>query len=608
MIAALPAHLPRGRSFIRAALAAGAAAVLLVIGAGSASAHTTFLGVDPADGVLLTAAPAAITLTFNEPVQVRDGGIRLLDAAGTEQPVTAQTINSTVVITPTGLGTGTFIVAWRVISADSHPISGGSTFSIETRSTQVVAAPSVDPDPVQWVAAGAQAFTYLGVLGAAGLTAFELLVLRGRPAPGHALRRRTAGALAAAGVLGAVLVVPLTALRQSGASLTGMVDPDSWIDDPTDGPWLSALLIAAGSAGCWWNAWRGAHPPGAARSAAGMAGAGVTLGALALVGHTRAFGPPVLVLTADLLHVTVAAFWFGGLIALTITLTAARRASTQLAAGTGHLVTVTSGSGSPGPPVASPDAVETRPDPSPHPGSPIESGSIAVVLQRFSTIAAALVAILGVTGVILGWRVLGSFEALFGTPYGIALLIKLAVVIPVLGIAGWNRYRLLPAVLGAPDDPAGWLRIGTAIKLEAALLMAILAVTGVLVNSNPVLSTPNPTTGSTTPGGPPIEQHHPLGGGSAAIVLTPGAVGVNSLEFQITDAQGAAVEPFADPSVRVSMPAADIGPLIRPATRTGPGRYQAAVDLPLAGDWVIEIGARTSQFESPAVEFPVQIR
>lgn len=62
---------------------------------------------------------------------------------------------------------------WRVISADSHPISGGSTFSVGTSSTQVVAAPSVDPDQgVQWVAAGAQALTYLGVLGAAGLTAF----------------------------------------------------------------------------------------------------------------------------------------------------------------------------------------------------------------------------------------------------------------------------------------------------------------------------------------------------------------------------------------------------------------------------------------------------
>jgi copper transport protein len=184
--------------------------------------------------------------------------------------VTVQAIDSRVVLTPSDLGTGTYIVSWRVISADSHPISGGSTFSVGAPSTQVVAPPSVDPDHgVQWVAAVAQALTYLGVLGAAGLTAFDLIVLAGRPAPGHARRRRSAGLLMVAGVLGAVLVVPLTALRQSGAAWTALADPGNWSGSPADGPWLSALLIAAGAAVSWWGAWR-SGPRGAARGAAAM--------------------------------------------------------------------------------------------------------------------------------------------------------------------------------------------------------------------------------------------------------------------------------------------------------------------------------------------------
>ena len=580
--------------------------MLLVIGAGSASAHTTLLSIDPADGVVLTVAPAAITLTFNEPVQVRDGGVRVLDAAGTEQPVMVQAVDTRVVITPSALGSGTFIVSWRVISADSHPVSGGSTFSVGTASTQLVSPPSVDHDQsTQWAAAGVQALSYLGVLGAAGLTAFDLVVLAGGPAPGHARRRRTAGLLAVVGVLGAVLVVPVTSVRQSGASLAGVLDPASWSDPPFDGPWLSALLIVAGSAVSWWGAWRSRPPRGRARCAAGMAGVGVSLGALSLVGHTRVFGPPALVLTADLLHVTVAAFWFGGLIALTITLAAARVAGVDSPLTVGELAGVTSGGGSGTPP--------QQPSPSPTAASG-ETGvhtapaSVAAVLQRFSIVAAGLVALLAVTGVILGWRVLGSFEALFSTAYGAALLIKLAIVVPVLGIAGWNRYRLLPTVVGAPDSATGWSRIGSAIKLEAVLLVAILAVTGVLVNSNPALSTPASTAGTATISAPPIQQRLPLGGGSATIVLTPGALGINALEFRITDANGALVEPLADPSVRLWMPAAEIGPLDRPATRTGPGSYQAAVDLPLAGQWVIQIGARTSQFENPTVDFPVQIR
>ena len=319
-----------------------------------------------------------------------------------------------------------------------------------------------------------------------------------------------------------------------------------------------------------------------------------------MVGHTRAFGPPALVVTADLLHATVAAFWFGGLVALAITIAAARRAST--AAPTTQLATVGGGGSVSEPTNFVPGSTEGAV------GSSAEPYLIAAALQRFSAMAAVLVAVLGVTGVILAWRVLGSLDALFGTAYGASLMVKLGVAAVALAIGAWNRYRLLPAVVGAPDASSGWARIRLAIRTEAAVLVIVLAVTGVLVNSDPVPDTREAGPGS-APAATTIEQSTPLGTGIVAITLAPGSVGVNSLAIRITDAaSGQPFEPLADPSIRVSLPAASIGPLPRPATRTGPGTYQATVDLPLRGHWFIEIGARTAQFDDARVNFAVDIR
>jgi copper transport protein len=146
-----------------------------------AGRSTTLIGTDPADGALLPTAPTAITLTFNEPVRVDDGGVRLLDAAGAEVPSSSQAVDNRVVITPGSIGRGTVIVSWRVVSADSHPITGGFTFAVGERSTTAVAVPTTSTDPAVGLATKVmQASAYLGVLAAAGLIAFDVLVLRGR--------------------------------------------------------------------------------------------------------------------------------------------------------------------------------------------------------------------------------------------------------------------------------------------------------------------------------------------------------------------------------------------------------------------------------------------
>lgn len=592
-----------GRAPLRAVLVAAAALAFLLAGSAPAWAHAELIGSDPADGVLLPVAPATITLTFNEPVAVVDGGIRVLDAAGTPLPSTSQAIDNRVVITPQGLGTGTVIVSWRVISADSHPITGGLTFAVGQRSAATVAVPDPEPDLAVSVASAIlQAIAYLGVLVAGGLIAFDVLVLRGQGEVRGALRRLSAGC-AVGGVLAAFLLLPLTELRQRLDTLAGLADPAVWTSQLGRDAGLTLVLIGAGLLLAWEAAWA-VNERTAASAAAALAGCGLAVGAFAVVGHTRGYGPVWLVLTADLVHLTVAAGWLGGLIGLGLLVRATGRTVT------GRTVTGRAVTGRPGP-ARGPAATGTLTATRTLPRSRVEFAAVAV--SRFSTMAAVLVAGLAVTGTLLAWRILGSWAALVRTGYGQALLVKLGLVVLVVAAAGYNRFRVRPAIAAAPTAQAGWVRLRRSMTVEAGLLVAVLAVTGWLVSASPTLPTdPSPGSpaggaGSAATTGSPVEQAVPLGSGEIRTRLTPATVGVNSLEFTVVDANGQPVQPVSDPQVSVTMPAAGVGPLTRPVSVTGPGAYQAVLDLPLSGQWTIAISVRTSEFEQPTARIEVSI-
>ena len=72
-------------------------------------------------------------LRFDEAVSTLPGSVRVfdskverVDSGAVEKP----TSDSVSVGLPDDLGGGTYVVAWRVISADSHPVRGAFAFSI----------------------------------------------------------------------------------------------------------------------------------------------------------------------------------------------------------------------------------------------------------------------------------------------------------------------------------------------------------------------------------------------------------------------------------------------------------------------------------------------
>jgi len=115
----------------------------LLLGAGPASAHAALTGSDPSQGVVVDKAPTEVALTFSEKVATSSESVRVLDPKGkrvdTGKP---SNISGTTYAVPlhSGLTDGTYTVAWQVVSADSHPVSGAFTFSIGAPSSTSVKA------------------------------------------------------------------------------------------------------------------------------------------------------------------------------------------------------------------------------------------------------------------------------------------------------------------------------------------------------------------------------------------------------------------------------------------------------------------------------------
>ncbi|GAA1855728.1 copper resistance protein CopC [Myceligenerans crystallogenes] len=584
-----------------AVLGSAVAGILLVLlPSVPATAHAVLTGTDPADGTVLQEAPARLTISFNEPVQAVADATTLLTAQGDPVAATVKAVDDDVVVTPAQpLADGTYVVAWRVVSLDSHPISGAFSFSVGAPSgtpadvTAAVTAPAEPGTAVTVARAVTQATGYAGTFLVAGLVVFELFVLHATPGAVPVLRRRIRrlrllALLAAAVAL--VAGVPVTAAWQAGAGLADVLAPGTWAAGLASdtalagGLNLAGLLLAALAAprASSDGPAAGARTPGPLRritpaAAAGLAlgGSALALGALVVTGHTRTFGPWWLVLASDLTHVTAGAVWLAGVTGLALALT---------------------------------------------PSSGLDPRRAAVTVTRFSALGAWLALVVALTGLTLGWRILGTLEALLGTDYGRSLLVKAGLVLCVVALAAWNRYRLVPAVTagattgGTAGGTAGAARaLRRTVLAEAVLLGAVLAVTGVLVSNSPVPAATDAggqaaaASGGAPAAPEPAQATQETGDGTITARVTPGGLGVNALEIEIVGTDGEPLEPVEPPAVAVTLADPAIGPFTPAVNPTGPGTYEAVVDLTMPGSWTVAVSVRTSKYENPVVDVPVEV-
>lgn len=510
--------------------------------ASPASAHASLVSTTPGDGEVLAEAPEDISLTFTESVRLTDG-IELLTGNGTAVAVDVSASDEVVTLTPQApLTDGTYVVGWRVISADSHPIAGGLSFSVGAPSATTVEIPTADaPRDVDLLRKTAEAVRYGGVLVAAGLLPFGLLVAGSAVRDSPAARRRlvrTGGAAAAVAVLAAVALAPLTALWQNATALNGigsvLVDGSTWRTETG----AAALLLAAALGVAALTIRRA--------PAVAVASAAVAVGSLAVVGHTRTFGPASLVLTADVLHTIAAALWAGGLVGLVLLLTAGRA---------------------------------------------VRAAHVQQAVRRFSALALVSFAVLVMSGGVLWWRVPATVRDLPDSSYGIHLIVKVVLVSAIVVVAAWNLRHL------RTHRTVDLTVLRRTVAAEVTIVAVVTAVTAGLVTQVPRAAETVPASAAPAP----AELDLDLGGGTTAtLLLTPGGVGTNSAQLTVTDAGGNPVTAVEPPQVSVGIEEFELGPFRHELVEVAPGSYEGSIDLPIAGSWRIEVGVRTSTYERPS--------
>ena len=271
--------------------------LLLLLQPGRVLAHAALVEASPEDGASVEVSPEVVRLRFDEAVGLIALG--LVGPQGAVAPVGAAMVADDVVTArfPPGLPRGTYLLSWRVTSADSHPVAGTIAFGVG------VAAAGRGGAAVEWWLAPSMAIraVFLAVLlVAAGGALFRVVA--------EPPWRAALAGVAWAGVALAGLQVGLR-----GALLADA--PTLW----AAGPWVLGLgttlaaslaVSAVGLAGCALTLRPGRDAQW------GVVAAGVAMGGLALSGHAGTAAPRWLMAPALVLHGLAAAFWIGALFPL----------------------------------------------------------------------------------------------------------------------------------------------------------------------------------------------------------------------------------------------------------------------------------------------------
>ncbi|MCK6081073.1 copper resistance protein CopC [Microbacterium sp. EYE_5] len=171
-------------SAVRATLAGMALAVLATLALASpAAAHDELVGSTPGSGQKLDAAPTEVVLTYSAAIETQGAIVAVLDADGRDWTAGEHVIdtNTLTVLLAEGLPDAGYVVEWRVVSSDGHPISGSVPFRIGDGApvdpSDVV--PAADTDTSE---ASALPVVVAAVVVAAAAIVIGVLVVRRRTA------------------------------------------------------------------------------------------------------------------------------------------------------------------------------------------------------------------------------------------------------------------------------------------------------------------------------------------------------------------------------------------------------------------------------------------
>ncbi|GAA4752025.1 hypothetical protein GCM10025783_25840 [Amnibacterium soli] len=521
----------RGRSALVRRLLPGlllAVLALLLLPAAPASAHAVLVSSDPADGARVEAAPAAVRLTFDEAVSLPPGATVALSTTGQRVDEGPARLDGRVVVVPlrAAVPAGVYSVSWRLVSADSHVVSGSIRFGVQ-RDADAVQGPVVAGSPLDPALAGATGLTYLGLSLGLGVPAAAALLW-----PAVRARRRVLGPAAVG--LALVLLATLAELllrgpRASGGDWAGVLRLEDLGYTVTSLPGVVLLVRVVLLAVL---AVLLLHRPAAAGRArllaAGAVGVAVLL-TVALLGHA-ADGVVALLVPAAVVHLAAMVLWLGGLVVLlAVVLPRVRRAP----------------------------AAGLR------------------LLRRWSVVAFVCVAALVVTGEIQAFPTVVPLDALWSTPYGVLLLVKLGLLAAVLAAAAAAQRTVARGSLPAR------LRLRRVLAAEVVGVVAILGVTGALSGTATAAETY----------GPPVTRTVAAGSDRLVVDVDRTRRGSAVLHVRALDPVG---RPVRLAALDGALATEGVGALDVTFRRDGAGWRSTDATLPVSGEWTLTLDAEVS--------------
>lgn len=528
-----------------------------------AAAHAELESTSPSPASVLLAPPRQVELRFDEAVTIDPSSLRVLalDGRRVDDGATHHVGGRGEVVAtalPGHVAAGTYVVAWHVVSDDSHPVHGAFVFSVGSaagaRRGEAIASTFLAEGGSTAVGAlyGVVRFVVLAcLLALVGVLAVLVLLI---PAAGCLRRVRWLVWGSWAGLLVATAVsVGVQGAYGASLPLDKVVSPsvlDAVVRTRFGEAALSRLVLVVLLVPVLRAVRHGRQLRAPWLVAAGSAlGIGLLL-TPGLAGHASTIGNGAVGEVVDVVHVGAASVWVGGLLLL----------------GTLAL---------PGLP-----AGEERPD-------------VAGLAARFSPWAAGAVVLLVTSGVVQSVRRVGSRYALLHTSYGRILLVKIGLLVLLLCVAALSRRRAVGSWLGrrreeAPAARAGRRRRevpGSLLGGELALVAGIVVAASLLVNAVPARQA----------AAQPFAESFDTLGLQVNAVVAPAQVGSdNQVHFYVLDAAG---RPVAVRELEATVRLSTAGGRSRtlPLVVAGPGHYQAAgVDLPEAGSWILDVVVSTS--------------
>ncbi|MDY7579423.1 copper resistance protein CopC [Herbaspirillum sp. RTI4] len=517
----------------------------LPLTASCAWAHASLIETQPPEAAVLDRSPAAIALHFNE--SVAPLVFKLVSPDGTIQALSQTSVidDGLSILLPASGVHGTYLLSWRVVSTDGHPVGGSLTYSVGAASGSNASAISTSASTSSatllaaiWLA---RFGLYVVLFAAIGAVLFRAFLSRDTEPVSY-----VNPALAVGGGL-LILAIGAQGLDAMALAWNGLLAWDTWKTSMATAYGRTALLLLAALIAA-----RIGNGRQIAKAASGLALV-LLATAIAASGHAASAPPVWLARPAVFIHILMLTLWIGSLLPLWALL---------------------------------------------RPTSALSANTAPAALASFSNRIPWVVFLLVASGTTLALLQIDRLDALWRSDYGRIFGIKMMLFALLLIVAAWNRYVLTAGV--RLEQSRARRRMAHAILIEIFLVLLILAAATTWRFTPPprALDTVRPA---------PSHVHIHQAQAMADLTLTPQDGRRLRAELFVMGSDESPLKP-KEMTLQFSNPAMGIEALSEDLHADPVGTWSSAsFALPSPGIWHVRIDMLVSDFESITLEQDIDI-